>query len=158
MTDQTSKKITPAEIRLAVEWLAANANGISLNDWIPRSQTLLNAADAIESLQAELAKERAAYSRSFKAVVEAEWLRDGMQRLRKLVQEGFDANFNEVGECEDDEWLARISAWLDIYGFLAEEISQALPGGQQAVQVSAPTSDSRPDIRRGAAETGLKPE
>lgn len=50
------EKVTPAAIRLAVEWLAANANGISLIDWEPRSQTLLNAADEIERLQAQVAR------------------------------------------------------------------------------------------------------
>lgn len=44
-------QVSPAEIRLAVEWLAANANGVSLVDWEPRSQTLLGAADEIESLR-----------------------------------------------------------------------------------------------------------
>lgn len=46
----TSKTVTPSEIRLAVEWLAANANGVSLVDWEPRSQTLLIAADQIEAM------------------------------------------------------------------------------------------------------------
>lgn len=50
-----AQTVTPTAIRLAVEWLAANANGVSLIDWEPRSQTLLSAADEIERLGAELA-------------------------------------------------------------------------------------------------------
>lgn len=50
MSDRTSKTVTPTEIRLAVEWLAANASGVSLVDWEPRSQTLLTAADQIEAM------------------------------------------------------------------------------------------------------------
>lgn len=46
-----AQTVTPASIRLAVEWLAANANGVSLIDWEPRSQTLLRAADEIEQLR-----------------------------------------------------------------------------------------------------------
>lgn len=45
-----TKKVSPSDIRLAVEWLAANANGVSPIDWEPRSQTLLNAADEIDRL------------------------------------------------------------------------------------------------------------
>lgn len=49
-TNPTSKTATPTEIRLAVEWLARNANGVTLVDWEPRSQTLLTAADQIEAM------------------------------------------------------------------------------------------------------------
>ena len=33
-------------------------------------------------------------------------------QARQLIQAGFDANFNEVGECEDDFWLNKIATWL----------------------------------------------
>lgn len=56
MTALTEEKVTPAAIRLAVEWLAANANGVSLLDWEPRSQTLLNAANEIDLLRGLLAE------------------------------------------------------------------------------------------------------
>lgn len=40
-------------------------------------------------------------------------LEAALSGARKLIAEGRDANFNEVGECEDDDWLARIDAWLE---------------------------------------------
>ncbi len=49
-----TEPVSTTAIRLAVEWLAANANGVSLVDWEPRSQTLLSAADEIERLRGAL--------------------------------------------------------------------------------------------------------
>jgi hypothetical protein len=49
--NRTEETVTPTSIRLAVEWLARNANGVSLIEWEPRSQTLLSAADEIEKLR-----------------------------------------------------------------------------------------------------------
>jgi hypothetical protein len=50
----TEDRVTPAAIRAAVEWLAVNAHGVSLLDWEPLSQMLLNAAEEIERLRETL--------------------------------------------------------------------------------------------------------
>ena len=78
----TEPLVTPADIRLAVEWLAANANGVSLVDWEPRSQTLLSAADEIESLRALL---REARQYVFDAEVPYEHLYDDQQNLLERI-------------------------------------------------------------------------
>ena len=80
MTETVSEDeiVEPAAIRSAVEWLAANANGVSLVDWEPRSQTLLSAADGIESLRALL---RVARQYVFDAEVPYEHLYDDQQSL-----------------------------------------------------------------------------
>jgi hypothetical protein len=76
------ENVEPATIRLAVEWLAAHASGVSLVDWEPRSQTLLSAADEIESLRALL---RAARQYVFDAEVPYEHLYDDQQNLLERI-------------------------------------------------------------------------
>lgn len=86
----TSKTVTPSEIRLAVEWLAANANGVSLVDWEPRSQTLLTAADQIEAT----AVRESALQRVIDRHVR--WRETALGFLRQVVD----------GRGSEDEWPA----------------------------------------------------
>jgi hypothetical protein len=76
------EQVSPAAIRLAVEWLAANANGVSLVDWEPRSQTLLSAANQIESLQGLL---REARHYVFEAEVPYQHLHEDQQDLLERI-------------------------------------------------------------------------
>ena len=71
-------------------------------------ETLIKAADELDRLYVieKLYEEECGKS------YEIGRLRTLLIQARQLIQSGFDVNFNEVMECEDDEWLNRIDAWL----------------------------------------------
>jgi|HubBroStandDraft_4_1064222.scaffolds.fasta_scaffold06274_17 hypothetical protein len=44
---------------------------------------------------------------------EIERLKTRLAEATEILKDGLDANFNEVGECEDDDWFSRVRAFAD---------------------------------------------
>lgn len=116
MTDAVSSKtVTSSAIRAAVEWLAQHANGVSLIEWEPRSQTLLHAADEIDRLRAALGRLDVFGQRNYVGSVTFE-------TIRKIVREGKGSQ-SETSSNRDAQLCTALGQWLHDFGS-TNELSQ----------------------------------